>query len=61
MTTQEKGYPFEVVLEAEESSVVLVDQVRSVDWKARRATYKGHSSELDMARVRGKLVALIGA
>lgn len=61
MTTQEKGYPFEVVLEAERSSVVLVDQVRSVDWKARRASFKGRASGLDMARVRGKLVALVGA
>ncbi len=61
MTTQVKGYPFEVVLEAAESSVVLVDQVRSVDWNARRASFKGRASALDMARVRGLLVVLIGA
>jgi mRNA interferase MazF len=61
MTTQVKGYPFEVVLDVAESSVVLVDQVRSVDWNARRARFKGRASALDMAKVRGMLVVLIGA
>lgn len=61
MSTQEKGYPFEVVLEGEKVSVVLVDQVRSVDWKARSAKLKGRASTTDMAELRGKLVALIGA
>ncbi len=61
MTTQQKGYPFEVVLQNDSMSVVLVDQVRSVDWEARRATRKGRASATDMAEVRGKLGALIGA
>lgn len=61
MTSQRKGYPFEVVVEDDPMSVVLVDQVRSVDWEARRATLKGRASAVDMAEVRGKLVALIGA
>ncbi|CAN5772768.1 MAG: endoribonuclease MazF [Thermomicrobiales bacterium] len=61
LTTQHKGYPFEVVLQGEFTSVALVDQVRSVDWEARGATFKGRASAADMAEVRGKLVALIGA
>ena len=61
MTTQLKGYPFEVVMQGDSASAVLVDQVRSVDWEARRATLKGRASVAEMAEVRGKLVALIGA
>lgn len=61
MTTLQKGYPFEVVLQGDEAGVVLVDQVRSVDWLVRGAALKGHASATDMAEVRGKLLALIGA
>jgi len=41
ITTQVKGYPFEVVIPEglEARGVVLVDQVKSVDWKARRARF----------------------
>jgi len=60
MTSQQKGYPFEVVLQDDSISVVLVDQVRSVDWEARHATRKGCASAADMAEVRAKVVALIG-
>jgi len=38
MTTKKKDYPFEV---QEGKSVVLVDQVRSVDWSARKTRKKG--------------------
>ncbi len=39
ITNQIKGYPFEVVIPdgAGVSGVVLSDQVKSLDWKARRA------------------------
>lgn len=39
ITTQVKGYPFEVTIPAglEVSGVALADQVRSLDWRARRA------------------------
>lgn len=37
VTSQAKGYPFEVSLEAVSSlsGVILADQVRSLDWRAR--------------------------
>ncbi len=40
ITTQKKGYPFEVDLPAglRVSGVVLADQVKSLDWRAREAT-----------------------
>lgn len=42
MTTQIKNYPFEVqIANTTPSSVVLADQIRSLDWRLRRATRKG--------------------
>ena len=59
-TTRIKGYPFEVALGGTPASVVLADQVKSQDWRARRATRKGRVSAGELAEVRAKLVALIG-
>lgn len=41
VTSQVKGYPFEVAIPAggRVQGVVLADQVRSLDWRARRAAY----------------------
>jgi mRNA interferase MazF len=40
VTSQVKGYPFEVALPADlpVTGVILADQVRSLDWRSRRAT-----------------------
>ncbi|PCJ25773.1 MAG: mRNA-degrading endonuclease [Rickettsiales bacterium] len=39
ITSQVKGYPFEVELNfAAISGAILCDQIRSLDWKERRAT-----------------------
>ncbi len=40
ITSQEKGYPFEVKIPAglAVSGVVLTDQVKSLDWRSRQAT-----------------------
>ena len=60
LTTRIKGYPFEVVLASQPGSAVLSDRVKSLDWRARRATRKGNVTNLDLREVRGKLRALIG-
>lgn len=61
MTTQIKGYPFEVVIHSKEvSGAVLSDQVKSLDWRARKATPKGKISADEMDEVRGKISALLG-
>lgn len=41
ITSQAKGYPFEVELphSIEIAGVILSDHVKSLDWKARRAKY----------------------
>jgi mRNA interferase MazF len=60
MTTQIKNYPFEVRIAGTPPAAVLADQVKSVDWRARKATRKGRISAEELADVRAKLLALIG-
>lgn len=60
MTTQIKGYPFEVVVSGKPSGVILADQVKSLDWVARKAKYKGKVSRAELTETRAKLVALVG-
>ncbi len=60
MTSQLKGYPFEVVVAGPVPSAVLADQVKSLDWRKRRAKRKGTIAAGELAEVRAKLRALIG-
>jgi mRNA interferase MazF len=41
ITNQQKGYPFEVIIPERlpVTGVILSDQVKSLDWRARRAEY----------------------
>ncbi len=59
MTTQIKGYPFEVVVSGEKTGAVLSDQVKSLDWRARQAKRKGRISAAELAQIRQKAIALI--
>ena len=59
-TTQIKGYPFEVKLAGQPPSVALADQVKSFDWRARKARKKGRASAAELAEIRAKVHALIG-
>jgi mRNA interferase MazF len=60
VSTQIKGYPFEVHIGSGKPNVVLADQVKSLDWQARRAIRKGKATPAELAEVRGKVIALIG-
>ncbi len=60
MTTQIKGYPFEVPIAGDRPGAVLADQVKSLDWVARKALRKGRASAAEFAQVQGKILALIG-
>jgi mRNA interferase MazF len=60
MTTQIKNYPFEVIIAGATLSAVLADQVKSVDWRKRRARRKGTIAAVELAEVRAKIQALIG-
>ena len=60
ITSQSKGYPFEVKVETDQiSGVILADQIKSLDWRARGATLAGSVSEAVLAEARGKLATLI--
>ncbi|CAD7341521.1 endoribonuclease MazF [Sphingomonadales bacterium 56] len=59
MTTRIKGYPFEVVESRDPPSVVLADQVKRLDWRARRATKKGKVSKATLADTQAKIRALL--
>jgi len=41
ITSNEKGYPFEVKVKIENkiNGVILSDQIKSIDWWVRRASY----------------------
>ena len=60
MTAQTKNYPFEVIVAGTPPSAVLADQVKSLDWRKRRARKKGAVSAAELADVRAKLRAPIG-
>ena len=62
ITTKAKGYPFEVALPEglEVSGVILADQVKSLDWRARRAALVGRMPAQTVREVLGKLGALLG-
>ena len=55
-----KGYPFEVSIAGKTASAVLADQVKSLDWRARKAKRKGAISAVELGEVRAKLIALVG-
>ncbi|WP_431282218.1 endoribonuclease MazF [Humitalea sp. 24SJ18S-53] len=60
LTTKIKGYPFEVAIAGEPPSVALADQVKSLDWRARRAVRKARVTAAELGQIRAKLRALIG-
>ena len=60
LSTQIKGYPFEVqTLISAKPGVVLSDQVKSLDWRVRKAKKKGSVSEYVLQDVRAKIKALL--
>lgn len=61
LTTSVKGYPFEVTLVFKgKKAAVLSDQIRSVDWRARKVAKAGAVSEEVINEVNAKISALLG-
>ena len=60
LTTQIKGYPFEVTVTGTPESVALADQIKSLDWIVRKARFKGKVSSTELAEIRAKVTALLG-
>jgi len=63
VTSRIKGYPFEVSLPASlpVSGVVLADQAKSADWRARQAVYICELPADVLLHVLAKLSALLAA
>ncbi len=60
ITSQKKGYPFEVALHAKKiSGVVLSDQVKSLDWSSRNFEYIEKASDSELKEVLDKLKVLL--
>jgi mRNA interferase MazF len=61
VTSQVKGYPFEVPIPAglAVSGVVLSDQIKSADWHARRAVFICKVPEGVVMDIAAKLVAIL--
>ncbi|MBY0268365.1 MAG: endoribonuclease MazF [Burkholderiales bacterium] len=60
MTTRRKGYPFEVNTEVGGvEGAVLADQVKSLDWRLRKARKKGVVDPAVVDEVRAKIKALL--
>ena len=59
MTTKIKGYPFEVLVAGSPASAALADQVKSLDWRARRAKKKGAATVAEVVEALGKARALL--
>lgn len=62
ITSQIKGYPFEVVLppDSQIQGVILCDQVKSLDWRVRRADFVETVPEEVVIEAQQKLRALLG-
>jgi mRNA interferase MazF len=61
ITSQRKGYPFEVLLPdgLPISGIVLADQVRSLDWKSRGAKFIAALDKSVIDEILSKLSALV--
>lgn len=61
ITRQEKGYPFEVRIPPgrEIQGVILSDQIRNLDWRARNASFVAHLPEETVVSVLQKAISLL--
>lgn len=61
ITSIVKGYPFEVALPSTSavSGVVLADQIKSLDWKARNARYECDATPQVVSEVLAKVNILL--
>jgi mRNA interferase MazF len=62
ITSQRKGYPFEVSLPADlpVQGCVLSDHLKSVDWRERQATFIARVRPELLAQVRNRIGPLLG-
>ncbi len=61
VTSQVKGYPFEILLPSglEVEGAILSDQIKSLDWRARKARRIGRVPTDVLAETVAKILALV--
>ena len=60
LSTKAKGYPFEIqVALGKTTSVVLSDQLKSLDWRERKAKFKSRITASQLKQVRDNIKALL--
>lgn len=60
LTTQIKGYPFEVLIKGKKvQGAILSDQVRSLDWQSRKARFIEKLSLKKIQSVQENIIVLI--
>jgi mRNA interferase MazF len=60
ISTRIKGYPFEVsIIAVDQPGVVLSDQIKSVDWRARHAKKANTAHRAVIGEVIAKVKALL--
>ena len=61
ITSKIKGYPFEVALpeDLEVGGLILADQIKSLDWKARRAKFAAKTDDRVIDEVSALVLPLI--
>jgi mRNA interferase MazF len=61
VTSRQKGYPFEVAIPGglKVAGVILADQVKSLDWRARKAEYLDRLPDSAMLEVTQKIMTLL--
>jgi len=61
ITSRVKGYPFEVPLptDGKARGAILSDQLKSLDWKARKATRFDRATDIVIQEVTGRVLALV--
>lgn len=62
ITSQIKGYPFEVLLPSRlpVAGAILADHVKSLDWRARQAAPAGRVTRATLREVLDKIAPLLG-
>ncbi len=60
ITSKIKGYPYEVLIETKNIlGAVLVDQLRTIDWKARRVRFISQAQPEVIEEVQAKILTLV--
>jgi len=61
ITSRVKGYPFEVVLPPgmKSNGAILCDQIKSLDWRVRRATRVESVPDAVMQEVKARILVLV--